>query len=328
MGDPAGIGGEIALAAWLRRAEGVPAFLCIDDPVRLTALAARLGWQVPIVAIGGPEAAATTFGHALPVLPLPLPAPVHAGRPDPANTGAVKASIETAVALALAGRVAGVVTNPIQKKAMTDAGFPFPGHTEFLAALCGSPTPPVMMLAGPGLRVVPITVHIALRDALRQLSADLIAATGRIVAAALARDFGLAAPRLAVAGLNPHAGEQGSMGHEEIDIIAPAIAELVRFGIGAFGPVPPDSLFTPRARAGYDAALCMYHDQALIPVKALLFDDAVNVTLGLPIVRTSPDHGTALDLAGTGRADPSSLLAALRMAAAMARRRGGAGGAP
>jgi 4-hydroxythreonine-4-phosphate dehydrogenase len=317
MGEPAGIGGEIALAAWLRRGEGVPPFVILDDPARLTRLAGALGWAVPVAPVGDPAEAAAAFGDALPVMPVPLPAPVTPGRPDPANAAAVIASIDRAVALAQAGAVGGVVTNPIQKAVLTAAGFAHPGHTEYLAQLAGG-VPVAMMLACPGLRVVPVTVHVALRAALDLLSADLIVATGLLTVRALARDFGLAAPRLAVAGLNPHAGEQGTMGREEIDMVAPAVARLRAAGIDAFGPLPPDTMFTATARAGYDAALCLYHDQALIPLKTLDMDRGVNVTLGLPFVRTSPDHGTALDLAATGRARPDSLIAALRMAAEMA----------
>jgi len=220
--------------------------------------------------------------------------------------------------LAMAGRAAGVVTNPIQKSALYDAGFRHPGHTEWLAELTGAEGPPVMMLACPGLRVVPVTVHVALARAIASLSAGAIVTTARITAQALRSDFAIAAPRLAVAGLNPHAGEAGAMGDEEGRIIAPAIAALQEAGIAVAGPLPPDTMFSPRARRSYDCAICMYHDQALIPIKTIAFDDGVNVTLGLPFVRTSPDHGTAFDIAGSGRANPSSLIAALRLAARMA----------
>ena len=246
--------------------------------------------------------------------------PAVAGRPDPRNAPVVIAAIERAVSLALAGRAAAVVTNPISKAALYAAGFAHPGHTEFLATLTGGGQP-VMMLASPDLRVVPVTVHVALRAAIAMLSAELIVRIGRSVAAALARDFGIAHSRLAVAGLNPHAGEEGALGSEDRDIIAPAIAQLAAEGIAAQGPFPPDTMFTAAARARYDAALCMYHDQALIPLKTLDMTHGVNVTLGLPIVRTSPDHGTAFDIAGKGCADPASLISALRLAAAMAARR-------
>ncbi|MGH7089478.1 MAG: 4-hydroxythreonine-4-phosphate dehydrogenase PdxA [Stellaceae bacterium] len=320
-GEPAGIGGEIALQAWQRRVdENVPPFFAIDDPARLTRLADRLGWTVPVVTIAAPEAAAALFPHALPVLPLAYAAPVEPGRPDAANAPAVIAAIEQAVALTRAGRAAAVVTNPIQKATLYHAGFTHPGHTEFLGVLAGG-VRPVMLLASPNLKVVPVTVHVALKEALAAISSEEIAAVGRLAAAALERDFGIARPRLAVAGLNPHAGEGGSMGREEIDIIAPAIARLRRDGIEAFGPLAPDTLFHQGARRHYDAALCMYHDQALIPFKTIDFDAGVNVTLGLPFVRTSPDHGTAIDIAGKGSANPASLIAAMRLAAAMSERR-------
>jgi 4-hydroxythreonine-4-phosphate dehydrogenase len=316
MGEPAGIGGDIALAAWLRRAEGVPPFMLIDAPTRVAALARRLGLAVELAVVDRPAGAAAVFPHALPVLPVAVPQAIP-GRPCPATAAAVLASIDRAVDLALAGQVAGVVTNPIQKAVLTAAGFAHPGHTEYLAARVGG-VPVAMMLACPGLRVVPVTVHVALRDAIDSLTADGIAATGRLVCAMLRRDFGLAAPRLAVAGLNPHAGENGTMGHEDAAIVAPAVAMLRAGGIDVRGPLPPDTLFTAEARQTYDVALCLYHDQALIPLKTLDMHGGVNVTLGLPFVRTSPDHGTALDLAGTGRANPASLIAALRMAAEIA----------
>ncbi|MBI4183247.1 MAG: 4-hydroxythreonine-4-phosphate dehydrogenase PdxA [Proteobacteria bacterium] len=321
MGEPAGIGGEIALKAWLARARGVAPFVAIDDPERLSALARRLGLEVPVRTVAGPEEAAGAFAEALPVLALPLARPARPGRPDPANAPAVIAAIDRAVALTLAGRAAAVVTNPIQKKTLIEAGFAHPGHTEYLAELAKAAGPPVMMLVGPSLRVVPVTVHIPLARVLAELSTDSIVTKGRIAARALEVDFGIAAPRLAVSGLNPHAGEEGTMGREEIEMIAPAIAELARQGIRAFGPLPADTLFTEAARRTFDAALCMYHDQALIPLKTLDFERGVNVTLGLPFVRTSPDHGTALDIAGTGRASAESLIAALDLAREMAARR-------
>jgi 4-hydroxythreonine-4-phosphate dehydrogenase len=274
-----------------------------------------------VARISAPEQAAAAFADALPVLPLDLAAPAVPGRLDPANAPAVIAAIERAVGFAKAGRAGAVVTNPIQKSVLTAAGFPHPGHTEFLGELAGTGQPPVMMLACPGLRVVPVTVHLALARAVERLTTAAIVTQGRLVAAALRRDFGIAEPRLVVAGLNPHAGEDGTMGREDIEIVAPAVAALREAGIAVRGPLPADTLFTPRARAGYDCALCMYHDQALIPVKTLDMDGGVNVTLGLSIVRTSPDHGTALDIAGRGLADPGSLLAALRMAGEIARNR-------
>lgn len=326
MGEPAGIGAEIAVKAWrtLRPASDGFAFVLIDDAARIEGLSADGGGgaPVPVARVASPEEAVAAFPHALPVLHRPLPRAAVPGRPDPANAPAVIEAIREAVSLALAGRASGVVTNPIQKASLTAAGFPHPGHTEFLAELAGTPgRPPVMMLACPGLRTVPVTVHLALKEAVARLRTQAIVTQGEVVAEALRRDFGIGAPRLAVAGLNPHAGEDGTMGREDIEVVAPAVAALRAMGIDARGPLPADTLFTPRARASYDCALCMYHDQALIPVKTLDMDGGVNVTLGLSIVRTSPDHGTALDLAGTGRADPGSLIAALRMAAEIARTR-------
>jgi 4-hydroxythreonine-4-phosphate dehydrogenase len=313
MGEPAGIGPEITLAAWRAVRAAGPVFFVIGDPALLPG--------APVVEIDAPEDAAVAFHSALPVLPLRLAVPAIPGQLDVANAPAVIAAIEQAVAFAKEGRAGGVVTNPIQKSVLTAAGFPHPGHTEFLGELAGAGVPPVMMLACPGLRVVPVTVHVALRRAAAELTTQAIVEQGRIVAAALRRDFGIAAPRLVVAGLNPHAGEDGTMGREDIEIVAPAVAALGAEGIAVRGPLPADTLFTPRARATYDCALCMYHDQALIPVKTLDMDGGVNVTLGLTIVRTSPDHGTALDIAGKGRADPGSLIAALRMGGEMARMR-------
>ncbi len=320
MGEPAGIGGEITLAAWATRR--VPPFVLVDDPARIEALAAHLGLAVPVAAVASPAEAAEAFGAALPVLPLPEPVPLALGTPSPGTAPAVLESIRTAVALARSGAASGVVTNPIHKAVLIDAGFRHPGHTEFLAELGHVPRT-VMMLAGPDLRVVPVTIHIALKAVPAALTQDEIIETGRITAKALREDFGIESPRLAVAGLNPHAGEDGKMGTEDRDLIAPAVATLQAEGIGAFGPLSADTLFHARARATYDAALCMYHDQALIPIKTLAFDEGVNVTLGLPFVRTSPDHGTALDIAGKGIARPDSLIAAINLAAEHAARRFG-----
>jgi len=317
MGEPAGIGGEVTLGAWLRRDDAMPCFFVIDDAARLQSLAARLGLRVPVEAIASPEEASATFPTALPVLDRPLGLDVLPGKPTSAAADAVRRSIETAVALVQQGRAGAVVTNPIHKEVLYAAGFTFPGHTEFLAALAGIATPPVMMLLCPELRVVPVTIHVSLADALRTLTTESIVVAAEITATALRRDFGIERPRVAVAGLNPHAGEGGAMGTEEQTIIQPAVAALQANGIEAAGPFPPDTMFTPRARKTYDAAICMYHDQALIPIKALDFDGGVNATLGLPFVRTSPDHGTALDIAGTGQAEPGSLMAALRVAAEM-----------
>lgn len=321
MGDPAGVGGEIMLKAWLARGTGIPGFFAIDDSRRLRRMAADMGLKAPVEVISDPAQAPEIFPHAVPVLEIPLPVPAIPGSLDPANAPAVRGSIEQAVALVSQGRASAVVTNPIHKSCLYAAGFDYPGHTEYLAALVKSPTPPVMMLLCEQLRVVPVTIHVSLAEVLRTLDTESIRITAEITAAALKTDFGIARPRLAVAGLNPHAGEDGAMGNEEAEIIAPAIAALKAAGIDAVGPLPPDTMFTPRARPTYDAAICMYHDQALIPLKALDFDGGVNVTLGLPIVRTSPDHGTALDIAGKGVAAPGSLIAALKLAAEMAEHR-------
>ncbi|ANC91568.1 4-hydroxythreonine-4-phosphate dehydrogenase PdxA [Azospirillum humicireducens] len=322
MGEPAGIGGDITLKAWAARHElAVPPFVVLDDPDRLSALAATLGMTVPVREVESPGEAVGLFNQALPVLPVRLDNPVVAGTPNPANGAAVIASIDRAVALVQAGKAAAVVTNPIQKSSLYAAGFRHPGHTEYLAHLAGLSEEPIMMLAAADLRVVPVTIHVSVRDAVDLLTTDAIIHAGRVTAAALKRDFGIERPRLAVAGLNPHAGEGGAMGREEIDVIGPAIAMLRADGIDVSGPRPPDTMFHAAARRGYDAALCMYHDQALIPVKTVDFDSGVNITLGLPFVRTSPDHGTALDIAGTGAANATSLIAALKTAAEMARNR-------
>lgn len=322
MGEPAGIGGEIALKAWLaRETEAVPPFFMIDDAGRLAALAERLGWQIRIAPIQAPEEAAAVFADALPVLSRPLGKIPVPGVADPANAGAVIAAIDEAVDLVVTGRAAAVVTNPIHKLTLTQAGFHHNGHTDYLAELAGDGSRAVMMLACASLRVVPLSVHISLRDSIQALNEDAIIETVHITAAALTRDFGIAKPRIVVAGLNPHAGEGGTMGREDTDIIAPAVAKLQRAGLSVRGPAPSDTLFHERARSEYDAAVCMYHDQALIPIKTIDFFAAVNVTIGLPFIRTSPDHGTAFEIAGTGAADARSLIAALRMAAVMAARR-------
>ena len=326
MGDPAGISGELTVMAWARRSEGVvPAFYAIDDPARLATIAGSMGVSCRIVEIDDPREATALFGDALPVLPLSLATDQPPGTPIPENAPCVITSIERGVADAMNGRAAAVVTNPINKRALHEgAGFAYPGHTEFLAALGGVQTS-VMMLAAPGLRVVPLTVHSALRDIFDSITHDTITTAARTLHDAMRRDFTLPAPRIAVSGLNPHAGEGGSMGMEEIEIIAPAIEALREEGIDASGPWPGDTMFHDDARAGYDVALCMYHDQALIPLKTLDFHRGVNITLGLPFVRTSPDHGTAYDRAGKGTADPRSFIEALRTARAMADARTAAG---
>ena len=320
MGEPAGVGGELVLKAWRLRRTGNRPFFAIDSCERLSDLSRSLGLGVPVRQIAEPADAAAAFPEALPVLPIALAAPVRAGHPDPANAPATIAAIERAVRLAQDGSIAGMVTNPIQKKTLQDAGFRHPGHTEFLAELAGG-VDVAMMLACPELRVVPVTIHLSLAEAVQTLDAPAIVRAGRIAASGLKALFGIERPRLAIAALNPHAGEQGAMGAEESRIIGPAITALKEAGIDVRGPSPADTLFHPAARETYDVAICMYHDQALIPIKTINFSGGVNVTLGLPFVRTSPDHGTALDIAGTGKADPASLIAAIDMADDMARRR-------
>ncbi len=319
MGEPAGIAGELALKAWLRRADALAPFFMIADPETLRESADRLGLAAPVAAIDDPERAAAVFPEALPVLPQPLAAPAVPGRLEPSNAPAVVESIRRAVGLVRTGRALAVVTSPVHKRHLYQAGFDYPGQTEFLAELAG--TDAVMMLACRALKVVPVTVHLSMRKAIESLTTERIIARGRVTAAALTQDFGIAAPRLAVAGLNPHAGEDGVLGREEAEIIEPAVAALRALGHQVSGPAPADSLFHARARETYDVALCMYHDQALIPLKTIDFWGGVNVTLGLPFVRTSPDHGTALGIAGDGVADATSLCAALRMAAEVAWRR-------
>lgn len=314
LGEPAGIGGEIALRAWAALGGRLPFFL-IGDRGHMAALGDRLG--VPVVAIDAPEAAAGALARGLPVLHHPLPRPAPPGVPEPANAAAVVAIIESGVEIVRAGRAAALCTNPIHKKALKDgAGFAFPGHTEYLAHLSGAARP-VMMLAAPGLRVVPVTIHIPLGEVPAALTPALLEETLRVTHAGLAADFGLPAPRIAVAGLNPHAGEGGAMGGEEAAVIAPVLDRLRGEGMALSGPHSADTLFHARARARYDAAVCMYHDQALIPIKTLAFDEGVNVTLGLDFVRTSPDHGTACDIAADLVANPASLVAALGLAAEM-----------
>ena len=322
LGEPAGIGPDIAVAAWLRRRElGLPVFYLIGDPDFLAARARALGLDAP-VAEASPATAAAIFPDALPVVASGIAATAQPGRPDGTSAPAAIAAIRQAVAHVVAGRASAVVTNPIAKSVLYRAGFSHPGHTEFLAQLAaaagGAVPHPVMMLWSPELAVVPVTIHLPLREAIAQLSTDLIVRTARIVAADLTARLGIARPRLALSGLNPHAGEDGTLGTEDRDIVAPAVEALRRDGIEALGPLPADTMFHAAARRTYDCAICMYHDQALIPIKTIAFDDGVNVTLGLPFVRTSPDHGTAFDIAGSGRANPSSLIAALRLAARMA----------
>ncbi len=323
MGEPAGIGGEITLKAWEKLRETGPAFVALDDPARLDDIAARLKWRIPIHPVRDMAEGATVFHQALPVLPMHLGTPAVPGKPGPAHAAAVIASIERAVALTRAGEASGIVTNPIQKSNLTAAGFAFPGHTEFLEHLAGDGSKAQMMLAGRGLRVVLVTIHEPLIKAISRLTTEMIVDAGLRAAASLKSDLGIRNPRIAVAGLNPHAGEDGTIGSEDVRIVAPAVAVLQKVGVRAFGPLPPDTMFTSRARKGYDVALCLYHDQGLIPLKTLDMMGGVNVTLGLPFVRTSPDHGTALDIAGKGMAEASSLIAAILMAAKLAAQRAG-----
>ena len=319
MGEPGGIGPDITLAVWMRRrTQAIPPFYLLADPDVIATRAAMMGLDVPVETMA-PSEAAEAFAEVLPVVPLKGRIVAEAGHADPRNATAVVEAIARAVGDVRTGAAAAIVTNPISKQSLYAAGFRHPGHTEFLgtlsAAWTGFAARPVMMLAGPELRAVPVTIHIPLRAVAGMLTTEMIVETGRIVAYDLRRRFGLPYPRLAVAGLNPHAGEGGALGAEDESVIAPAIAALRAEGITVSGPLSADAMFHPAARAHYDAALCMYHDQALIPAKTLAFAETVNVTLGLAFVRTSPDHGTAFDIAGSGRADPSSLAAALRLAA-------------
>lgn len=337
MGEPAGIGTEVLLKsyAWMRQrpaGEDFP-FYVIDDPARLAALARIYGTSFRITTIERPDDTNDAFADGLPVLPLAGvdPSPlikVEAGKPSPDTAEAVTASIRQAVYHALSGEAAGVVTLPIQKAVLQKAGFPHPGHTEYLGALTedtpmpeGMPRGPVMMLASGSFRAIPVTIHIALKDVPKRLAADQIVRTGMVAATSLRRDFGIDNPRIAIAGLNPHAGEDGRMGEEERSVIIPAIEALREQKIEAAGPFPADTMFHEDARRQYDVALAMYHDQALIPIKTFDFHGAVNITLGLPIIRTSPDHGTGLTIAGQGVARPESTIAAILTAAQMAESR-------
>lgn len=321
MGEPAGIGGEITLKAWLALRDSGPAFVTIADGPQLRRTAEALKLDVPIAYVGDMQEGAATFSSALPVLSIRLIRRIEPGKPRPHAAEMVIESIAEAVALCQRGEASGIVTNPIQKSNLTSAGFPFPGHTEFLEHLAGKKFKAQMLLAGGGLRVVLVTIHEPLIKAISRLTTKMILDAGLRAAKALAQDFGIAQPRIAVAGLNPHAGENGTLGKEDQAIVAPAVKALQKAGVNAFGPLSPDTMFTPQARANYDCALCLYHDQGLIPLKTLDMMGGVNVTLGLPFVRTSPDHGTALDIAGQGIADASSLIAAIRMAAELAERR-------
>ena len=323
MGEPAGIGLDVTLAVWRERAQrNLPPFYVLADPEALRGRAALLGLDIPIETMTASEAIGA-FGRVLPVVALESPAVAAPGVPERSAARGVIEAIARAVGDVRAGLASALVTNPINKKALFDAGFQHPGHTEFLgmlsAAWSGSPAHPVMMLAGPGLRAVPATIHVPISSVPNLLTEEMLIRTGRTIDHDMRRRFGLPNPRIAVAGLNPHAGEGGVMGTEDEDVIRPAVAALRAEGIDAVGPLAPDTMFHAEARGRYDVALCMYHDQALIPTKTIAFAETVNVTLGLPFVRTSPDHGTAFDIAGTGKADISSLAAALRLAHELAR---------
>jgi 4-hydroxythreonine-4-phosphate dehydrogenase len=322
IGEPAGIGPDLTLIVWLRRkALNLPAFYVLGEPEFLARRCDRLGLSVPIKVVE-PHDAVRVFESALPVVPLNVSITAEPGRPDASSAPAAIAAIRRAVSDVLGGAASAIVTNPVAKSVLYRSGFAEPGHTEFLGKLLeeatGARARPVMMLWSPELAVVPVTIHLPLGEVVKHLTTELIVETGRITAGDLAKRFGIARPRLVVAGLNPHAGEEGALGGEDRIIVAPAVEQLRTENIDARGPLPADSMFHPGARVRYDAALCMYHDQALIPIKTLAFDNAVNVTLGLPFVRTSPDHGTAFDIAGTGQADPSSLAAAIGLAARLA----------
>ena len=327
MGDPAGIGLEIALMAWRKRSErSFAPFYIWTDPEALQERARTLSLNVPVVEINTPSEAADVFSSALPVRALRLRARAIAGAPDVRNAAITILSIEHAVKDVTEGQASAIVTCPIAKSVLSQAGFQYPGHTEFLGALAEAHTRgrrcrPVMMLASDELRVVPLTVHMALSRVPASLSRQLIFDTVKTVWESLKRDFGIDNPRIALSGLNPHAGEEGTMGREEIEIIAPAISELVQEGLSVSGPHPADTMFHASARSGYDAAIAMFHDQALIAIKTIAFDKAVNVTLGLPFVRTSPDHGTAFGIAGRGIANPESFIEALLLAGRLGRSR-------
>lgn len=321
MGEPAGIGGEIALLAWINRAAESPPFFVIDDPARFQALRDHIGVMAEIKPVQDTREASAVFQQALPILPIGDTVAFSPGRPLPETAASVVRSIDMAMDLVGNGQATAMVTNPIHKSTLYETGFSYPGHTEYLAHRAGLTSPPVMMLACPELRVVPVTIHLSLAAAIGALSADQIVHCARQTAMALRDDFGIDQPRIAVAALNPHAGEDGHLGREEIDIIRPAIDRLTAENISAAGPFPADTLFHQDARARYDAVICMHHDQALIPLKTIDFDRGVNITLGLPYVRTSPDHGTAFDIAGTGKADHASFAAAIHLASRLSKNR-------
>ena len=316
LGDPAGIGPEVVAKSWdARRQLGLPAFVAVGDPRSIDAV-----WDGPVAIVSDPREGERVFDEALPLLAVASGTADIPGQPTMAGAHCSLHSLELAVGLARSGSCAAVVTGPVSKIQLYNIGFSHPGQTEFVAERCGvSPSNVAMMLAGPTLRAVPVTTHLPLADVPARLSSALIEARGRATLRGLQRSFGIAEPRLAVAGLNPHAGENGALGHEEIELIGPAVEALRAEGWDVVGPLPADTMFHTSARARFDAALCMYHDQALIPLKALHFEEGVNLTLGLPLVRTAPDHGTAFDIAGQDRADPRAMAAAIRMAASCAR---------
>lgn len=318
LGDPAGIGPEVVAKSWdARRTLGLPSFVAVGDPRSLSAV-----WDGPIQIISDPREAEAAFDRGLPLLAVPAAQADQPGLPSTVGAHCSLDALELAVGLARSGSCAAVVTGPVSKHQLYAIGFTHPGQTEFVAERCGvSPSNVAMMLAGPTLRTVPVTTHLPLSEVPGRLTPGLIEARARATLRGLQRNFGIAEPRLAIAGLNPHAGESGTMGREELEVIAPAIDHLRSEGWDVSGPHPADTMFHVAARARYDAALCMYHDQALIPLKALHFDEGVNLTLGLPIVRTAPDHGTAFDIAGEDRADPRAMAAAIRMAASCAAHR-------
>lgn len=321
MGEPGGISGEITLKSWHLHRQELEPFFVIDDIDRLSRLATDMGWPIKLEKLTALEDTATIFQNSLPVMQIEEAVSGNAGDLIEGNSKAVCSAIDWASELVQSGKCVAMVTNPIHKESLYRSGFSFPGHTEYLAHLADITHEPIMMLASPNLRVVTVTRHVALQSAITKLTAELIVETARTTANALIRDFGISHPRLAISGLNPHAGEGGHMGREEIEVIEPAIRQLKLENLDVFGPRSADTLFHPAARRQYDAAICMYHDQALIPIKTLDFDQAVNVTLGLPFIRTSPDHGTAIEIAGTGQADESSLVAAIKMAGKMAHAR-------
>jgi 4-hydroxythreonine-4-phosphate dehydrogenase len=318
LGDPSGVGPEVVAKAWVARdIQSVPPFFAVGDARAIEAV-----WRGPMVRITDPSQACEVFNTALPIIQVEDGAEIKPGSPNLEGARCALDALEMACGLARSSTASGLVTGPVAKSQLYAIGFRHPGQTEFVAERCGMAKDNVaMMLAGPTLRVVLATIHVPISEVPALLSIDLLLAKGRTTAKGLQRNFGICNPRIAFAGLNPHGGEHGEIGREEIEIIAPAVELLKAEGIDAFGPVSPDALFHKRARAGYDAVICMYHDQGLIPLKALHFDDGVNITLGLPIVRTSPDHGTAFDIAGTGQAEPGAMIAAIKMAASAAQNR-------